>query len=217
MDQSTIVDLAETIDTELARRLDFLMEIDKLKSVLRRSLLVDGSRRENTAEHSWHLAMAALVLAPHADDDVDITRAIEILLVHDLVEIDAGDTYIYDTTAAADKVEREERAAERIFGLLPADQAEYIDSLWRDYEARATPTARFAHAIDRLQPFLLNAASGGRSWQEHGIAHSQPAALNARIEQVSPPLAQVITTVLDTCADQGVLIDDRAQAGAERP
>jgi len=217
MDQTTIVDLAETIDADLARRLDFLMEIDQLKSVLRRSLLVDGSRRENTAEHSWHLAMAALVLAPHAEEDVDIVRAIELLLIHDLVEIDAGDTYIYDTAGAADKVEREERAAERIFNLLPADQAAHIDARWREYEARATPTARFAHAVDRLQPFLLNAASGGRSWQEHGIAHSQPAALNAKVAEVSPPLAQVITAVLDACADQGVLIDDRAEAGTERP
>lgn len=210
MDQPTIVGLAETIDPDLARRLDFLLEIDQLKTVIRRSLLVDGSRRENTAEHSWHLAMAALVLAPHAGDDVDVVRAIEILLIHDLVEIDAGDTYIYDTAAATDKADREELAAQRIFGLLPADQAKHIDQLWREYEDKATPTARFAHAIDRLQPLLLNAASGGKSWQEHDIAHSQPTMLNRPIEQVSTPLARTVAAILDACADQGLLIDDRA-------
>ncbi len=211
MDQRQITDLAATIDPDLARRLDFLMEIDQLKSVLRRSLLIDGSRRENTAEHSWHLAMAAIVLAPHAGVDVDVMRAIEIVLVHDLVEIDAGDTYIYDTAGAADKAEREERAAERLFALLPPDQAAHIDGLWREYEDRATPTARFAYAIDRLQPVLLNAGSNGRSWQEHGIAHSQAAAMNAPIQEAVPPLWQLVSAVLQGCAEEGLLVDDRLE------
>lgn len=212
MDQRQITDLATAIEPELGRRLDFLMEIDRLKSVVRRSILIDGSRRENTAEHSWHLAMAALVLAPYADDGVDVMRAVEIVLVHDLVEIDAGDTYIYDANGAADKVEREERAAERLFALLPPDQAAHIDALWREYEARETPTARFAYAIDRLQPVLLNAGSNGQSWAEHGIAHSQAAAINGPIEQASSPLWQLVSSVLNGCADQGLLADDRIEA-----
>lgn len=212
MDQRHITELAAAIDPDLARRLDFLMEIDQLKSVLRRSILIDGSRRENTAEHSWHLAMAALVLAPYAGEDVDVLRAVEILLVHDLVEIDAGDTYIYDAAGAADKAEREERAAERLFNLLPAEQAAHIDALWREYEARETPTATFAYAIDRLQPVLLNAGSNGRSWTEHGIAHSQAAAINAPVEQASAPLWHLVSSVLGRCADEGLLVDDRVEA-----
>lgn len=215
MDQARIVELGADVDPDLGRRLDFLLEIDKLKSVLRRSVLVDGSRRENTAEHSWHLAMTVLVLAPHADDDVDIVRAIEILLVHDLVEIDAGDTYIYDDAAAADKEERENRAAKRIFGLLPPDQGAHLDALWREYEERTTPTARFAYAVDRLQPLLLNAGANGVSWQDHGIAHSQTMTVNGPIEAASVPLWEAASRILGACADEGLLHDDRNRIDAD--
>ncbi|MEM9564336.1 MAG: HD domain-containing protein [Actinomycetota bacterium] len=214
MDQPRIVDLAGGVDPggDLARRIDFLLEIDRLKTVLRRSRLVDGSRFENTAEHSWHLAMAAMVLAPYAEPDVDVVRAVEILLVHDIVEIDAGDTYIYDDTG--DKAEREERAAERLFNLLPADQADHIDGLWREYEARATPTARFAYAIDRLQPLLLNAGSNGASWQQHGIRHSQAEAVNGAIVEGSTELWELASEILASCADEGSLVDDRTPVDA---
>lgn len=209
MDHSTIVELTGRHDSALAARLDFLLEIDKLKNVIRRSRLVDGSRYENTAEHSWHLAMAVVVLAPHAGADVDIARAIELLLVHDLVEIDAGDTYIYDAEAAKDKERLERAAAERIFNLLPADQAAHINELWEEYEARSTPTAQFAYAVDRMQPMLLNAASGGASWVEHGIHHSQASGVNASIADGSTELWQVVQRLLDSCADEGLLVDDR--------
>lgn len=209
MDQPNIVELARAIDDDLARRIDFLLEIDKLKAVLRRSLLVDGSRRENTAEHSWHLAMVALILAPHAGPDVDPIRAMEILLVHDLVEIDADDTYIYDEAAAAGKAEREREAADRIFNLLPPDQARHIDELWQEYEARETPTARFAYAVDRLQPMLLNGASDGASWRHHGIRHSQAVTVNRPVGDASPMLWDLARAVLDGCAAEGSLVDDR--------
>lgn len=210
MDQKEVVTLASTVDGDLAARIDFLLEIDKLKAVLRRSLIVDGSRYENTAEHSWHLAMFAMVLAPHAGPDVDITRAMEILLVHDLVEIDAGDTYIYDEVGRETKEAKERAAAERIFNLLPPDQAAHIAELWDEYEERATPTARFAYAIDRLQPLLLNASSGGASWLEHGIRHSQTAKVNSPIANGSTTLWQLADQILATAADQGLLDDDRS-------
>ncbi|MGI9599394.1 MAG: HD domain-containing protein [Acidimicrobiales bacterium] len=211
MDQRQIVDFATTIDPELASRVDFLLEIDKLKTVIRRSLLVDGSRYENTAEHSWHLAMAAIVLAPHAGPEVDLTRAVEILLVHDLVEIDAGDTYIYDDTARQNKQQLERAAAERIFKLLPPDQADHIAELWNEYEDRSTPTAEFAYAIDRLQPLLLNAGSNGASWIRHGISHGQAAAVNSPIADGSSTLWHLAEGLLGTAADQGLLADDRAE------
>ncbi len=194
---------------ELSGRIEFLLEIDKLKSVLRRSLLVDGSRFENTAEHSWHLAMAVMVLAPHAPEGADVVRAMEILLIHDLVEIDAGDTYIYDEAGRADKEARERAAADRIFHLLPADQARRVDELWREYEERRTPTARFAYAIDRLQPLLLNAGSDGASWRRHGIRHSQARAVNQAIAEAAPDLWELARSLLDACAAEGSLADDR--------
>lgn len=201
---------AATIDGDLAARVGFLLELDRLKTVLRRSRLVDGSRLENTAEHSWHLAMFAVVLAPYAPEGADVPRAIEMLLVHDIVEIDAGDTYIYDQAGAADKEERENVAARRLFGLLPDGEGDRLEELWREYEARETPTARFAYGIDRLQPSLLNAASGGVSWLEHGIRHSQPVAINQPIVETSPLLWDLARRLFDVAADEGLLIDDRA-------
>ncbi len=214
MDQSKIVELAKGIDVDLAARIDFLLEIDKLKSVLRRSLIVDGSRQENTAEHSWHLAMAVLILAPHANDpDIDVGRAVEMLLVHDLVEIDAGDTYVYDSLGndevEARKAADENAAAARIFNLLPPDQASFVDQRWREYEEQSTPTARFAYAVDRLQPMLLNAASNGISWDRHGIRHSQALAVNAPIGDGSQTLWNLVDTILAASADEGILADDR--------
>ena len=181
MNQERVVSLASDIDADFGKRIDFLLEIDKLKTVLRRSRLVDGSRLENTAEHSWHLAMLVLVLAPHAGADVGPLHAMKLLLVHDIVEIDAGDTFAYDVAGHEDKQEREEAAADRIFDLLPTAQAAEVRSLWDEYEARSTPTAVFAYACDRLQPMLLNASSGGVSWHEHGIRQSQVKALNAPV------------------------------------
>lgn len=213
MNQQEIVSLAESIDGELSSRIDFLLEIDKLKTVIRRSRIVDGSRYENTAEHSWHLAMAVMVLAPHAGEDVDLQRAVEILLVHDLVEIDAGDTYIYDVEGREAKEANERAAAERIFNLLPERQAAHVASLWDEYEDRSTPTAKFAYAIDRLQPLLLNAGSGGESWSENGIRHSQAVGVNAPIGEGSSSLWRLADAILAMAADRELLADDRVWQG----
>ena len=213
MDQEQLVGLAATINDDLAARIEFMLEIDKLKGIMRRSRIVDGSRYENTAEHSWHLAIAAMIFAPLAGPDVDVTRAIEILLIHDIVEIDAGDTYIYDRDASAheNKAAAEQAAADRIFNLLPQEAATHIAELWHEYEERTTPTAQFAYAIDRLQPLLLNAGSGGISWLENGIKHSQTEAVNSPIAVASQDLWLLAEKILATAADRQLLADDRQE------
>lgn len=151
----------------------FIVEIDKLKGVLRRTLLTDRSRRENSAEHSWHLAIMAMLLAEYAEPDVDVRRVMELVLVHDLVEIDAGDTFAYDADGNMDKALRERAAADRLFGILPPDQAVRIRELWDEFEAGETPEARYALALDRLQPLLQNVSAEGGAWRSHGVTREQ--------------------------------------------
>lgn len=153
----------------LDRQLDFLVEIDKLKNIVRASPIADGSRRENSGEHSWHLAMFALILSDQAGPDVSIDRVIKMLLIHDIVEIDAGDFPIHGAFDAAAKEAAEEKAADRLFGMLPEDQGAALRALWDEFEDGESPDARFARALDRCQPPLLNMASGGGSWIEHGV------------------------------------------------
>ena len=157
----------------LDRQFDFLRETDKLKQIGRQSYLADGSRKENDAEHSWHLALMAVLLSSYAEKDIDVLRVMTMVLVHDIVEIDAGDTYAYDTNGNATKRERETRAAGRIFNILPEDQAIYLRSLWEEFEEQATPESAFANMLDKLQPLMLNDASGGKSWKEHGVKLGQ--------------------------------------------
>jgi putative hydrolase of HD superfamily len=175
----------------LAAQLEFLLEVDRLKQVERRTRIVGGSRQENTAEHSWHLALFALVLAEHSDEPVDVGRVMAMAVVHDLVEVDAGDTFAYDTAGEADKAERERLAADRLFGLLPPEQGAALRELWEEYERGDTPEARFAMAVDRLQPMLLNHADGGRTWREHGISADRVLARNASISKASAALWDV--------------------------
>lgn len=208
VDKEQVISLAHSVDPDLGARIHFLLEIDQLKSVIRRSRIIDATRFENTAEHSWHLAMLVMVLAPHAGPDVDAARAIELLLVHDLVEIDAGDTFAYDEAGHEDKAEREQEAADRIFALLPDGQAERLREMWDEYEARVTPTAVFAYACDRLQPMLLNASSGGESWLENGIRQSQVRSYNRPIEDASDALWSLADAVITTAVDHGVLGSD---------
>ena len=174
--------------TRLEQQLTFLLELDKAKTILRRSYLTDGSRLENDAEHMWHLAMFVLVLAEHADEPIDVAKVLRMVLVHDIVEIDAGDVFVYDEAAHAAKEELERAAADRLYGLLPPDQGAELRALWEEFEARETPEARFAGAVDRLQPLLLNLTTHGRSWQEHGVTADRVLALNARIAHGSPSL-----------------------------
>ncbi|MBB6378371.1 putative hydrolase of HD superfamily [Pseudonocardia eucalypti] len=157
------------ITDRLASQLEFILEVDRLKTVLRASALAAADRRENDAEHSWHLALMVLLLAEYADEPVDVGHTIALVLVHDLVEIYAGDTPLNDTVAARTQQAREEAAASRLFAQLPADQGERLNALWEEFEARQTPEARFAKAMDRLQPMLLNWLNEGGTWREPGV------------------------------------------------
>nr|WP_275982138.1 HD domain-containing protein [Ohessyouella blattaphilus] len=153
--------------------MDFLLEIDKEKKIGRQTYIADGSRKENDAEHAWHMAMFALILQEYAGEAVDIGRVLSMILIHDVVEIDAGDTYAYDEDAKKTQKEREEKAAERIFGMLPELQRDHFLSLWHEFEEGTSADAKYAVALDRLQPMMLNAAAGGKSWKEHGVTLSQ--------------------------------------------
>lgn len=205
LSRDSVAEAAAAVDDDFARRIDFLIEIDQLKTVIRRSRIADGSRLENTAEHSWHLGMVAMVMADRADASVDVARAIAMCLVHDIVEVDAGDTFAYDTAAHEDKEAREQAAADRIFALAPASVERDLRALWDEYEARATPTAQFAYACDRLQPIMLNATTGGVSWQEHGIVASQVRAFNAPIETASADGWRFVSGLIDAAVAEGAL------------
>nr|BFE85534.1 hypothetical protein GCM10020093_081350 [Planobispora longispora] len=157
----------------LHAQLSFAMEIDKLRRIVRRNTLLDGSRRENDAEHSWYVAMLAMVLAEHAPPGIDLDRVVAMLLVHDIVEIDAGDTFIYDASAVEAQLGIERKAADRIFGLLPEDQAERLRALWDEFEERATPEARFAKALDRIAPILANHHNEGGTWSLYKVTADQ--------------------------------------------
>ena len=192
-------------DERLQRQLRFILEIDKLKGVLRRSYLVGADRRENSAEHSWHVAVMAVVLAEHAGAPVDVGRVVTMLLVHDIVEVDAGDTYVYDPAAGADKAERERRAAERLFGLLPPDQGGELRALWEEFEAAATADARFAAALDRLMPVLHNIHTGGRSWREHGITADRVIGRKVRMRDGSEELWRYARALIEAAVAEGSL------------
>ena len=190
----------------IGQQIGFLLEADKLKQVLRRSQIHGKQRRENSAEHSWHLALMALVLADHAAvRDLDLLRVLKMLVVHDLVEIDAGDTFAYDEEAKRHQQEREERAAERIFALLPAAQAAELRALWDEFEARHSAEARFALALDRLQPMLLNYFNGGPGWQEHGVTARQVRALNACMDAGAPALWNYAQGLVTEAVKRGYL------------
>ncbi len=156
-----------------SQQIAFLLELDKLKNIYRQTYVLHEDRTENDAEHSFHLAIMAAVLAEHAREPVDVLHVMKMVLVHDVVEIDAGDTYCYDTVGALDKMEREQKAADRLFALLPEDQAAAFRALWEEFEARVTPEAKFANALDRIQPMLLNFTKDGISWKKHGISEEQ--------------------------------------------
>lgn len=193
----------------LEQQIAFILEIDRLKSVLRRSYLLSEDRRENSAEHSWHLAVMALVLSEYANAEVNTLRVLKMLLVHDVVEIDSGDTYVYDAAGNDTKAERENAAARRIFGLLPPDQEAELTALWQEFEARDTPEARFAAALDRLMPLLHNYHTEGRSWREHGISEAQVLRLNAHMADGSETLWEYAKALIDNAAARGYLTNDR--------
>jgi putative hydrolase of HD superfamily len=191
----------------LDQQIAFLLEADRLKQIERMTKILGGSRRENSAEHSWHLALFALVLCEHADEPLDLARAIAMLLVHDLVEIDAGDTFAYDDAGYETKAAREEAAADRLFGLLPDTQGAQLRALWDDFEAGESPEARFANAVDRLQPLLLNHANQGGPWREHGISRERIVARNSPIAAGSAQLWALAQDRIDQVQALGLLPD----------
>lgn len=157
----------------LQKQFAFIREIDKEKFIKRQTYLTDGVQKENDAEHAWHMAVMTLLLSEYANEEIDVLKTISMLLIHDLVEIDAGDTYAYDEEGKKTKKQREEKAAERIFGILPEEQGRYLRSLWDEFEAQQTKEAKFARTMDNIQPTMLNAATDGKSWEERGIRLSQ--------------------------------------------
>jgi putative hydrolase of HD superfamily len=173
--------------------------------VLRQTLLTDGSRQENSAEHSWHIALMAMVLAEYAPEPVDILRVIKMLLLHDLVEIDAGDTFCYDVQGNLNKAEREALAADRLFGLLPSDQAAEFRSLWEEFERQETIAAKFAASLDRLQPILHNQQTQGHTWQKHGVTRDRVLHWMAPIETGAPTLWSLVQQIIDECVATGYL------------
>src|SRR6266850_5166292 len=196
-------------ERQASERLDlqirFILEIDKLKTIIRRTYLVNADRAENTAEHSWHLAIMAMLLAEHANEPVDVSRVVKMVLIHDIVEIDAGDTYFYDTVGAADKADREGAAADRLFGILPPDQAREFRDLWEEFEGRRTPEARFAAALDRFMPQLHNYHTQGRSWNEHGITVDRVLERNECIGEGSTRLWERVRALLNDAVSKGFL------------
>jgi putative hydrolase of HD superfamily len=187
----------------LQQQIQFLVEIDRLKQVFRQSSLMDGSRLENDAEHSWHFAMMALILAEHAKETIDLNRVLRMALIHDIVEIDAGDSFVYDDAAMATKTMRELAAAERIFNILPDEQAREIRALWDEFEEQETPEARFAGAIDRLCGLLSNYQSGGGGWKRHNVSASRIRQRNSHIAEGAPALWDLAQEFIADAVKQG--------------
>jgi putative hydrolase of HD superfamily len=190
----------------LQRQVEFIVEIDKLKQVLRQTVTTNKPRQENSAEHSWHIAVMAILLAEYADGaKIDVCRVVKMLLIHDLIEIDAGDTFCYDDVARKSQHEREAQAAERIFNLAPKDQTKTLLSLWEEFEACKTADSRFANAIDRLQPLINNYYSKGRSWIKHNIKRQQVLDRNCIIGEEAPKLWDYAKELIDDAVQQGFL------------
>jgi putative hydrolases of HD superfamily len=203
---SFVVPLSESPAQRLARQIEFIAECDKLKEIFRQTINTQSRRPENDAEHSWAFCLCVIVLAEHANvPHLDVLRVLKMGLIHDLVEIDAGDTFAYDAAAAANQHAREALAADRIFGLLPADQSREFRALWDEFEARATPEAKFAHACDRFQPMLLNARTQGGSWRAHGITHDRAQLRGAPIADGSVVLWESIEQMLRDAVAAGHL------------
>jgi len=192
-------------DDRLSRQIAFISEADKLKTILRRTPIGDASRAENSAEHSWHLVIAAMTLTEYAPADLDRLRVVQMLAVHDLVEIDAGDTFAYDTVGYETKAAREQAAAERIFGLLPPDQATLFRACWEEFEAHRTPEAKYANALDRFQALLQNVAAGGGSWQSHRITRADVLRRMAPVQADLPQLWPFVVSMIDRFCETGTL------------
>ena len=193
---------------ELRQRLEFFLETDRMKYVIRRTPVGNVSRKENDAEHSFSLALLAMVLENYADDNVCIDRVIRMALVHDLIEIYAGDTYVYDQAAMETKAAREDAAAKKLFGMLPEAQGKEYEALWREFDAEETPDARFAACLDHFQPLLMNYYTNGVSWLEHDVCRSQVVRRMQIIKEVSPMLYELVEAMLSDAVSRGWLKDE---------
>lgn len=191
----------------LEAQLGFVLEVERLNQVFRQTLLPGDRRRENDAEHSWHLSVMAMLLVEYAAAEIDLLKVLKMLLIHDVVEIDAGDTFVYDPVGNADKAQREQQAADRLFGLLPADQASAYRALWDEFEQRQSAEARYAAALDRLQPLLLNLHTDGAAWQRHGIKKAQVIAHNEHIREGAPALWEYARKLIDSAVAKGILAE----------
>lgn len=195
---------SKTTDS-FSEQLGFIREADKLKSVLRQTYLIDGSRRENDAEHSWHLCLMAMVLEGYSNSRIDLLRVIKMLVIHDLVEIYAGDTFCYDNSPPADKLKRESEAADKLFGMLPADQCSEFRGLWDEFENKETQDAKFAAAIDRMQPILHNLATGGAVWRKHHVSSQEVRSRNSHIKDGSGLLWDQVEAMIKKAVQDDML------------
>ena len=193
----------------LQEQLSFILELDKEKNILRQTHLSNHGRREDDAEHAWHMAVMAYLLQEYSNEPVDIAHVMIMCLLHDVVEIDDGDTYAYDDQGKKTQHEREEKAAERIYGILPEDQKIQLRALFEEFEENKTPEAKFAHAMDNLQPLLLNDSNGGGDWKEHHVSYNTVMQRQGKTKEGSTALFEVIKEKMDKHADAGNLIDDR--------
>ena len=201
----SIESFIKSSNIRLDQQLRFTAEIDKMTSILRRTMLIDGSRRENDAEHSWHIAVMALIFEEYAAEPVDVSRAVKMCVVHDLIEIYAGDTFAYDVAGNADKAEREAAAADKLFAQLPEKQGAEIRSLWEEFDSMETPDSKYAACMDRLQPFLHNTLTGGHTWVESGTARSSVEKRMAIIKDFMPEVYKWVEKNLDNAIANGWL------------
>ncbi len=193
------------INERLQKQISFVLELDKMKALYRQTYVLNENRKENDAEHSWHLAVMAFLLAEYSNEPVDVLKVMKMVLIHDVVEIDAGDTYCYDEEGNRSKAEREEKAAQRLFGLLPEDQKKESYDLWREFEENSTAESKFANLLDHIQPLLLNYTKNGISWKEHGIFSDQVRKRNLNSAQASDDIADLIEKIISDAEDQGFL------------
>ena len=194
------------INERLQKQMKFMVEIDKMKNIYRQTYVLGENRKENDAEHSWHIAVMAFMLAEYSAEPVDVLKTMKMLLIHDIVEIDAGDTYCYDSDGYKTKADREEKAAQRIFGLLPDDQQKEFYSLWREFEDGSTSEAKFAAVLDRLQPLTLNYTKDGISWREHKVHREQAEKRNLTTAETAPELGELLKAMLDDADSKGFFI-----------
>lgn len=191
--------------SDLLRQIDFIKEIDKVKYIQRKTKLFNSDRNENDAEHSWHLAMMTLVLAEHANAPIDVLKVLKMVLIHDIVEIDAGDTFLYDTAKSHSNTEEERKAAERIFGMLPKAQADEFIAIWEEFESGHTPEAKFARTMDRLEPLLQNASNNGGTWSEYGIGYEQVLEKKSMIKDGSTAIWNYAENLINESVEKGIL------------